>query len=199
MATCYLENLGKGKFNIHELPIRSQFAPVYGMAADDYNQDGHLDLLMVGNSYAANVQDGWYDASIGTVLAGNGKGGFKPLSLKNSGFYVDTDAKGVATFYTAEQKPHLLITSNADSVQVWSTSQNITRQMIALQPDEYYAILTDYDGKAYRQEFYYGNTYLSQSSRHFSIDFDQVEKITIYNFLGNPREIHKETLLTIRK
>ncbi|MBA4057961.1 MAG: RNA-binding protein, partial [Marivirga sp.] len=36
----YLENLGEGRFKITTLPLQVQFAPVYGMITQDYDQDG---------------------------------------------------------------------------------------------------------------------------------------------------------------
>ena len=69
-ASAYLENLGKGKFSINNLPIEAQFAPVYGMVSKDFNGDGNLDVLCVGNSYATEVQTGRYDAQGSFLLYG---------------------------------------------------------------------------------------------------------------------------------
>ncbi len=198
MASCYLENLGNGKFQKHTLPLKAQFAPVYGMAVLDVNRDENPDLILVGNSYATNVLEGWYDAGIGTVLAGNGQGGFTPLSLQESGFFVDTDAKGMATYYTADEKAHLLISVNNDSTQVW-TPQHTPRQTVVLQPQEYYALLQGIDGKRYRQEFYFGEAYLSQSARRLSFDPTKVSQVQIFDYQGNVREIPIEEMLTDRK
>jgi enediyne biosynthesis protein E4 len=54
----YIENLGKGKFEVKPLPNEAQFAPVYGMFPKDFNNDGKLDLLMVGYSYASEPHTG---------------------------------------------------------------------------------------------------------------------------------------------
>jgi hypothetical protein len=45
-SSSYLENNGQGRFELRPLPAIAQFAPMYGMVAEDFNGDGHLDLLM---------------------------------------------------------------------------------------------------------------------------------------------------------
>ena len=92
----YIENLGNGKFKIRSLPVETQFAPVYGIITLDYNQDGHLDVFLVGNSYATEVSTGRMDASTGVVLRGDGNGSLFPEQMENTGFFVDGDSKGFA-------------------------------------------------------------------------------------------------------
>lgn len=197
MQSSYIENLGNGKFRLHALPLRAQFAPVYGTTTQDFNGDGHLDLMMVGNSYAADVQDGWYDAGIGVLLLGNGQGGFTPASLQESGFFVDADAKAMATYYSQNGQPHITITANQDSLQVWSPAEDIELLTVALRADEYYALITSKEGKVCRQEFYYGDAYLSQSSRHFLINPVDTKSIKLYDYQGNSREVLQQTLSAI--
>lgn len=194
MQSSYIENLGNGKFKWYALPLEAQFAPVYGMTAQDINGDSHLDLLLAGNSYASDVQTGWYDAGIGTLLLGNGKGSFTPASLQESGFFVDTDAKGMATYYSKNGQPHMIITANNDSLQVWTPIQRKDLRTIALYPQEYYAIITLEDGTVYRQEFYYGDSYLSQSSRHLSVIAAGIKSIKLYDYQGGSREALPEAM-----
>lgn len=81
-------NNGDGTFELKPLPIEAQFAPVYGLLVDDFNEDGHLDILMGGNFYQAKPEVGIYDASYGLMLTGDGKGNFNPLKAEESGFLV---------------------------------------------------------------------------------------------------------------
>jgi enediyne biosynthesis protein E4 len=74
----YLTNTGNLRFDLQNLPIEAQFAPINAMVIQDFNQDGHLDVLAAGNSYATEVQTGRYDAMGTVLLFGNGKGGFVP-------------------------------------------------------------------------------------------------------------------------
>lgn len=190
-ASSYLENVGQGKFKMQELPQVAQFAPVYGMVADDINHDGNLDLLLVGNDYSTEVFTGNYDALIGLYLQGNGKGKFTPVPVSKSGFFVNGDAKGLAQLYTKNGQKLTLVTQNQDSLKVWQTAPNLNRttnKVINLQPLDAVAEITYQNGKKQRMEFYYGHTYLSQSARKFAWQ-PNITSITIKDFSGHSRQL----------
>src|SRR4030095_16058202 len=46
METVYLENTGGKGFELRSLPAEAQYAPVYGIVAEDVNHDGKKDLLL---------------------------------------------------------------------------------------------------------------------------------------------------------
>ncbi|RDV15075.1 RNA-binding protein [Pontibacter diazotrophicus] len=164
--TSYIENLGNGKFRITALPMQAQFAPVCGITINDYDGDGNLDMLLVGNSYATEVVVGRYDAFTGLYLKGNGKGQFLPVDVNRSGFMVDSDAKGMAEVSTAEGSPLLLIASHNDSLKAYKpAARQEALHAVSILPSDAYAILTLANGKKRKQEFYFGSGYLSQSSR----------------------------------
>ncbi|MGB3781022.1 MAG: VCBS repeat-containing protein [Tunicatimonas sp.] len=122
LTTSYLENQGNGldgypTFTIRDMPTITQIAPVHRMITDDLNGDGHPDVLMVGNSYAPDMHVGRYDAFIGQALLGDGTGQFRPLTLSESGFYVDTDAKDIIRL-NRNGKPTWVVASNDDSLRV---------------------------------------------------------------------------------
>ncbi|RDC61785.1 VCBS repeat-containing protein [Adhaeribacter pallidiroseus] len=191
MASSYLENLGQGKFKMHLLPQVAQFAPVYGMVADDVNQDGNLDLLVVGNDYSTEVFTGNYDALIGLYLQGNGKGKFTPVPVSRSGFFVNGDAKGLAQLYTKDGQKLTLVTQNQDSLKVWQTtplSKQPVNKVITLQPMDASAEITYQNGKKQHLEFYYGHTYLSQSSRKLAWQ-PGMASIIIKDFSGRSRQL----------
>ncbi|MEO0334384.1 MAG: RNA-binding protein, partial [Bacteroidota bacterium] len=119
MTSSYLENLGNNTFSISPLPIHTQIAPITDMSITDVNQDGNLDVLAVGNSYAPDTQHGWFDASIGWVLLGDGKGGFRPARLSETGFHVDPDAKAILPLNQASGQYAWIIASNSDSLQMY--------------------------------------------------------------------------------
>ena len=130
LTTSYLENQGNGTFTIRDMPIITQTAPVYAMATDDLNEDGHPDLLMVGNSYATEVQQGWYDAFIGQALLGDGAGHFFPLTMQQSGFYVDTDAKDLMRI-NQNGNPVWIVANNNDSLRIFASTQVLSPQEVA--------------------------------------------------------------------
>ncbi|QMU30715.1 VCBS repeat-containing protein [Adhaeribacter radiodurans] len=190
-ASSYLENLGQGKFKMHELPQAVQFAPVYGLVADDVNQDGNLDLLLVGNDYSTEVFTGNYDALIGLYLQGNGTGKFTPLPASESGFFVNGDAKGMAQLYTGKGEKLTLVTQNQDSLKVWQTSASLHQReekIINLQPMDAIAEITYTNGRKQRVEFYYGHTYLSQSARKL-VWQPGMATVEIKDFSGRSRKL----------
>jgi hypothetical protein len=93
LHSCWFENLGKGGFRKHLLPVEAQFAPVNAIVAHDLDGDGKLDLLLAGNEYQASVMAGRYDASYGLFLRGTGAGGFQPLSDVGQGIFIKGDVK----------------------------------------------------------------------------------------------------------
>ncbi len=80
-STCFIQNMGNGKFEWKALPALAQQAPVNGMLAADVNADGNLDVVLCGNDYGNEVSAGRYDAMNGLVLLGDGKGGFSALHI----------------------------------------------------------------------------------------------------------------------
>ena len=180
----YIENLGSGKFSVKALPLRTQFSPNYGAAIGDYNSDGNLDLLLVGNSYATEVSTGRYDASIGSYLSGDGKGNFASIGVQKSGFFVDKDAKGLAKLVTASG--HEVILSGINSGELIAHTTIQTNTYYQAQQGDSYAILRYVNGDVQRHEFYFGSTYLSQSSRTISIP-DSIVSLEVYDFLGNKK------------
>ncbi len=162
--TSYLENRGDGTFEIRALPIHAQFAPVFGMHAGDYDGDGHLDLLMVGNFYASDVETGRADAFVGAFLLGDGAGRFTYVNYTTSGFFVDGDARGLAEVATGHGTSLLLAAQNNGPLLAFSSTQRPGRA-VPLRGLDRHALLTFHDGSTRRDEFYYGSTYLSQSSR----------------------------------
>lgn len=191
LQTSFIENKGNGQFAIRALPIEAQTAPVYGMVSEDIDEDGDLDLLLVGNDYGMEPYSGRHDAFNGLYLQGDGSGNFNSLSVSESGFFVKGDAKGLAKIHTAGKEDIWIATQNQDSLLVFgkTTKKNETPgKWINLKPDDFCADITFKNGKKRRVEFYYGSTYLSQSSRKYLINKDAI-KITVTNFKGSKREV----------
>lgn len=191
-ATSYLQNNGTEGFQLISLPIEAQISSVYGMLAEDFDNDGIDDLLMVGNSRAPALSIGWYDASIGYMLKGKGDGTFVPMNMQKSGFYVDKDAKAVATILSSENQPIVLISSSADSLKAFQYSNPTASQsFLPLHPMDAGAKISYDNGRTVKREFQYGSGYLSQSTRHLQIS-NHMTSVTLYDFSGNAREVHLE-------
>ncbi|HRP57475.1 VCBS repeat-containing protein [Agriterribacter sp.] len=182
--TAYLRNNGAQGWKLEPLCVEAQFAPVFGMLAGDYDEDGFADVLLTGNWYATEVISGQYDASKGLFLKGNGKGGF---SVKENGFRVEGDAKGLAEIRT--QKNTLLLSAmNNDSLAVLEEKPRSALQpFVVMGPRDAYAVISLNNGKQVKQEFYYGSGYFSQTGRYLRIPPGAVS-VTVYDFKGEKRE-----------
>ncbi|MFK7903920.1 MAG: VCBS repeat-containing protein, partial [Chitinophagales bacterium] len=93
--SAYIENLGDGEFALKALPLKMQLAPLNDFLVEDFNGDGHLDALVIGNSYATEVGIGRYDAFTGALMLGDGAGDFEVLRGAECGFLADKDAKSL--------------------------------------------------------------------------------------------------------
>ena len=76
LASCYFENLGDNTFQKHPLPFGAQISTTNDLWIEDFNSDGFLDVLLVGNNFEISTQLGRMDASHGTILLNDGKGNF---------------------------------------------------------------------------------------------------------------------------
>jgi len=188
MASSYIENLGHGKFKITALPQAVQIAPVNGMVVDDVDQDGNLDVLLVGNDYGNEVFIGRYDAFKGVVLKGDGKGSFTAISCMESGFKVDGDAKALTRLSTPSGDL-FIATQNQDSLSVYSKAK-VQTKVFQFRPEstDVSADLVFNDGRKQKVEFYYGAGFLSQSTRTLSVPAG-VTELTVRNSSGKTRTI----------
>ena len=104
-------NDGKGHFEVRKLPVEAQLSPVNGMVARDLNADGHIDLIVAGNRFGSEVETPRYDGGWGLVLLGDGKGGFRALDAKESGFYAGGNLHGLTDVYLPGSQALLIISA----------------------------------------------------------------------------------------
>ncbi len=182
----YLKNLGNGKFKVLPLPAVTQYSCINGMVADDFDGDGNLDVLMNGNDFGTEVSVGRYDAGNGVLLKGDGQGGFKPLSILQSGWYVPGNGKALIKLRNAFGKMLVASSQNKGPLKIF-TVKNSTKQL-PLFADDVVALITLKNNKIQRQELNYGSSFLSQSSRFLNISA-KCKAVTIVNSKGNSRTI----------
>ena len=190
-------NQRNGDFSISELPNEAQFAPLFGIVVEDIDQDGHLDLLTIGNFYGNETVTGSYDASIGSYLTGRGDGTFHPVPLKISGWKVDGNARSLVRLRAAGGGYLYLASQYSDSLKVFQRSDEEILPTVKLDPLDVRAEITLADGRKLVKEFYYGGGYLSHSSRTFSFE-DSFRSVVLIDFQGNRREISREDLEIIK-
>ncbi|MEM8888838.1 MAG: hypothetical protein AAGD28_12715 [Bacteroidota bacterium] len=80
------------------------------------NQDNHLDVLLAGNLFDAEVETTRNDAGIGVLLVGDGKGKFTSISPKESGIYLPYDVKSLAEI-RSNNKSFILVGCNNGPMQ----------------------------------------------------------------------------------
>lgn len=121
LETSLFLNDGNGHFTRKPLPIEVQLSPVYSIYVGDFNGDGNLDILLGGNLYNAKPETGRYDASYGTFLLGDGKGNFRNVPAKESGFRVKGEVRDMMEVKTAKGNILVVAKSNAP-MQVFKES-----------------------------------------------------------------------------
>jgi enediyne biosynthesis protein E4 len=185
LQSSYVENLGNGKFKMTALPYQVQIAPIYGMMPYDYDGDGLLDVVMVGNDYGMELLQGRADAFNGLILKNLGGNQFKPIELNESGFYVPKDARALSKITLANKKEVILATQNRGALKAFAPKLS-NSTTIYPQKNEVKAQITLKNGQKRLQEFYWGHSFLSQyplsislNSSVQSVDFLDKKNISI--------------------
>ena len=116
-ASIYIENKGQGKFDKRPLPLEAQISSVNDFVVKDFDRDGRLDVLISGNLYATEFRTARNDAGIGLFLKGDGKGGFTPVPVKESGYFTPGDVKDLAVINYGQNEV-ILVANNNDRLQL---------------------------------------------------------------------------------
>ena len=184
--SCWIENKGNMQFLVHSLPAQAQWAPVYGIAVNDFNGDGNMDIALNGNEFSMNPSLGRYDALNGLILQGDGKGNFLPLTILQSGLYIPGNGKALVQL-VSNDKIVLAASQNSSGLKLFK-NKNLAGNIITLQPDEIFAIINLKNGQKRKEEFGYGSSFLSQSARFIQLN-PAIESIEIRNNKNQKRII----------
>ncbi|PLK44069.1 VCBS repeat-containing protein [Emticicia sp. TH156] len=122
LRSCLGINTGKGGFSLTPLPWQAQQSPVFSILSEDFNQDGHQDILLAGNFFANEAHQGRQDASRGALLLGNGKGGFQPVDFDQSGLNFQGDTRQCVFF---KKTGVLQVFANAGKVQSYQLQKKV--------------------------------------------------------------------------
>jgi hypothetical protein len=127
LKTVYLENMGN-KFEIRDMPMQAQFAPVYTMAAWDVDDDGDKDVVMAGNETLVRARIGKSDANKGFVFVNDGKGTFTYMPQYQSGLNLGGDIRQLL-FIPSKDYTELLVGEMGTAIKRYT----LPRQSAAMQ------------------------------------------------------------------
>ncbi|MGH7663806.1 MAG: VCBS repeat-containing protein [Gemmatimonadaceae bacterium] len=111
---------GDGSFELLPLPVEAQFAPIHASLADDFDDDGHTDLIVAGNFHGVTPVRGRYDASQGLLLRGDGEGRFEPVDTEMSNLVIDGEVRGMQLLRHAGGGRLIIIARNNDRLRILS-------------------------------------------------------------------------------
>ncbi len=185
----FCRNDGNGKFTLQPLPVLAQISVINSMVVDDFDGDGNLDVLLSGNQFGTEVSVGRNDAFNGLLMMGDGKGGFTPKTILESGFFIPGDNRALIKL-RGEDDTYLVVASQyRGPLEIFELKNRM--KTIAWQPDDRFAETRYKNGVVQKQEYYWGSSYLSQSSGFLTVGNDAAE-VTITNGKNQTRVIQFE-------
>jgi hypothetical protein len=98
-------------FELEALTVEAQLSPVFGIVADDLDEDGKIDIWLGGNFYALKPQVGRHNASKGVFLKGKGNRSFTFISPQESGIRVEGEVRDAGVIQVRGSK-HLIVGRN---------------------------------------------------------------------------------------
>lgn len=107
-------------FEARVLPIEAQFSPAFGVSVADFDGDGAEDVFLSQNFFAVDGDTSRYDAGRGLLLAGDGRGGFRPMRGQESGVKVYGEQRGSAVSdFDGDGRADLVVTQNSAETKLY--------------------------------------------------------------------------------
>lgn len=190
LSSSILINDGTGKFEVKDMPRFAQYSPGFGIALQDFNGDGNLDILMDQNFYPNQIETSPADNSVGILLTGNGKGEFEPIWPAESGFFVPEDARSLAVAdLDGDNWPDVVVGNNNGPMKTFLNSKDgRSGHMLKVvlegpkgNPTAIgaTALMTTAAGRTQMQEVYAGGSYLSQSTANLFFGLGKDEQVKV--------------------
>jgi enediyne biosynthesis protein E4 len=117
MVSTLFVNDGSANFSMQALGVRAQIAPVNGIVAKDFNDDGKIDFVIAGNNFESELESGRDDAGIGLFLSNITGTRFKTQVLQESGFYAPGNVK-VMKAIRIQNRQCVIIGKNNEPLQI---------------------------------------------------------------------------------
>ena len=186
LRSCYLRNEGGGKFTMIPLPNIAQISTINGMVVDDVDGDGNLDVMINGNDFGTSIGIGRYDAFNGLVMKGDGAGGFRPLSMLQSGVCIPGNGRALVRMRGASDGYLLAASQNKNDLKLYRLNRKVVT--VPVMTDDVSAMIRYRNGKGEKRELYYGSSFLSQSARGIVVG-ENVMSVDITNTRDETRTV----------
>lgn len=115
-----LINDGKGNFTMKALPKEAQYSNIAAVEYGDFDKDGKLDLLLVGNFYDNLPEWGRFDTNYGLFLKGKVGLEFEVEKSSKSGFKTIGQVRKMAQVKSVNNKNIVILAKNNDKAQVFN-------------------------------------------------------------------------------
>lgn len=127
-AHVLLENRSNGNFLQQELPNEAQWAPIHDILVADLNEDGHKDMLLVGNFFGTRVKFGRYDANRGLVYLGDGNGKWTYAKSSESGIHLKGENRSISMVRDSPNKKVIVMSQTVGPLIIYHSNPKYQRQ-----------------------------------------------------------------------
>ena len=116
-ANYWIENRGKGKFEMHKLPVRAQLSSINDLAEIDYLNDVPA-FIIAGNFYSTEVETPRFDAGIGLILTSDTKGELNAIPPSESNLVIKGEVIAIERIKLATGNDAFLFAKNNDTLKL---------------------------------------------------------------------------------